>query len=239
MPDPGIAASCTARIGAHATCPSGKASIVFDAVFHTSVKSPVLKDQAFKLYIIELALQHIETQSGLSLSRTLGAPNIASKGSIPPLKLKLSPQLYPPEHKLRTNPKSAKPLVEEVKPKKGILKTSNSTPKPVEETPAWTWSQMGDRLRIEIKAPKLTRDHIPSAALDVEARRLLLNIPGLYSLDVDLTLPDNKLHSQLALVGAGPNGVETALMLKRARALDVDSAEAEWKVDEGKLVLMC
>ena len=87
--------------------------------------------------------------------------------------------------------------------------------------------------------PIKTRDRIPSAALDVEERRLLLNIPGLYSLDVDLTLPDSKLQSQLALVGAGPNGVETALMLKRARSLDVDGAEAEWRIGEGKLVVVC
>ena len=87
--------------------------------------------------------------------------------------------------------------------------------------------------------PTKTRDRIPSAALDVEERRLLLNIPGLYSLDVDLTLPDSKLQSQLALAGAGPNGVETALMLKRARSLDVDGAEAEWRIGEGKLVVVC
>ena len=87
--------------------------------------------------------------------------------------------------------------------------------------------------------PIKTRDRIPSAALDVEERRLLLNIPGLYSLDVDLTLPDSKLQSQLALAGAGPNGVETALMLKRTRSLDVDGAEAEWRISEGKLVVVC
>ena len=87
--------------------------------------------------------------------------------------------------------------------------------------------------------PIKTRDRIPSAALDVEERRLLLNIPGLYNLDVDLTLPDSKLQSQLALAGAGPNGVETALMLKRARSLDVDGAEAEWRIGEGKLVVVC
>ena len=84
-----------------------------------------------------------------------------------------------------------------------------------------------------------TRDRIPSAALDIEQRRLLLNIPGLYNLDVDLALPDNKLQSQMSLAAAGPNGVETALMLKRARALDVEGAVAEWRVAEGKLVLVC
>jgi hypothetical protein len=54
---------------------------------------------------------------------------------------------------------------------------------------------------------------------------------------MDLSLPDDVLQKELALAGVGPHGLERALMLKRARELDVDGATAEWNVGEGRLVV--
>ncbi|KAF8797745.1 hypothetical protein BYT27DRAFT_7204157 [Phlegmacium glaucopus] len=63
---------------------SGKPSIVFDCIYNPTVKSRTLRDPDFKLFIVELALQRIESQSGLNLSREIATPNIASKGKLLP-----------------------------------------------------------------------------------------------------------------------------------------------------------
>ncbi|KAJ3817045.1 hypothetical protein F5880DRAFT_1493522, partial [Lentinula raphanica] len=60
----------------------GKPSLVFDCVFHTSVKFRTLPDPEFKVFIIELSLQRIEAQTQLILSRQIGTPNIAAKGKL-------------------------------------------------------------------------------------------------------------------------------------------------------------
>ncbi|CAA7261955.1 unnamed protein product [Cyclocybe aegerita] len=63
---------------------AGNPSIVFDCIYHTSVKSRTLCDPEFKIFLVELALQRIEAQTGLSLSRNIATPNIASKGKLLP-----------------------------------------------------------------------------------------------------------------------------------------------------------
>ena len=66
----------------------------------------------------------------------------------------------------------------------------------------------------------------------------MLHIPNLYTLDVDLELPDAELGRVMLRVGADPIGTENALMLKRARDLDVDRARAEWRVNKRCLVIV-
>jgi len=63
---------------------AGKPSVVFDAVFNNTLKSRCTKDPDFKLYIIELALEHVEEKAHIALSRQIGTPNIASKGKLEP-----------------------------------------------------------------------------------------------------------------------------------------------------------
>ncbi|KZV84561.1 hypothetical protein EXIGLDRAFT_776392 [Exidia glandulosa HHB12029] len=80
-------------------------------------------------------------------------------------------------------------------------------------TPKWRWTQDADSgaLQIVVDVPALTRALYAQTALDLEPRRLLLETTGLYALDVPLdTLP---------------------------RAIDVDSASAEWRVGAGQLVI--
>ncbi|KAI0063296.1 hypothetical protein BV25DRAFT_1802318 [Artomyces pyxidatus] len=211
---------------------AGKPSLVFDSIFHSSLKSRALKNPEFKTFLIELALQRIEAQSSLQLSRTLGTPNIASKGPLPPRTVSIPTTLFPAGHAQHVAP--AKKLIEEVQPAppKSILKSEAPL-----ETPAWTWAHDGARIQLTIQVPKLTRADLPSAVLDLEPRRITLHVPRLYALDVDLDLPDAALAKALALEGAGPHGTEQGLMLKRARDLDVDGARAEWRVAEGRLVL--
>ncbi|THG97324.1 hypothetical protein EW145_g7638 [Phellinidium pouzarii] len=65
-----------------ATDKSGKPSLVFDCVFSTTLKPRCTKDREFKMYLIELALEHVEEKIHATLSRQIGTPNIASKGKL-------------------------------------------------------------------------------------------------------------------------------------------------------------
>lgn len=70
---------------------------------------------------VELALQRVEAQSSLRLSRTLGTPNIASKGKLGPRTVDIPLALFPPSHHLHQSAeavkaKPAKKLIEEVTP---------------------------------------------------------------------------------------------------------------------------
>ncbi|KZP30164.1 hypothetical protein FIBSPDRAFT_850894 [Athelia psychrophila] len=130
---------------------------------------------------------------------------------------------------------------------KGILKPAPALPKDAgPTTPRWSWAKAGTRIKITVAVPLLTHAHIPSATLDLEPRRILLAIPGLYALYVPLDVPDAELVAASAHLDsdgttaatAGGGGWETgALGLKRARDLDVEGARAEWRVEEGCLVV--
>jgi len=107
------------------------------------------------------------------------------------------------------------------------------------ETPTWTWKYEGDEIRILIQVPKLTHATFPFATLDLEPRRLTLNIPDLYVLDVDLELSDAALaQAPTAVNGDGPQKLETNVMDERARDLNIDRARAEWHVKERCLVIV-
>jgi len=81
-----------------------------------------------------------------------------------------------------------------------------------------------------------THAAISSATLDLEPRRFTLLIPDLYALDVDLELSEGtpgKVRS-----GVDPRGTKYIATLKEARHLDVDRAQAEWRVKERSLVIV-
>ncbi|KAJ3773294.1 pre-RNA processing PIH1/Nop17-domain-containing protein [Lentinula raphanica] len=99
----------------------GKPSLVFDCVFHTSVKSRTLRDPEFKVFIIELSLQRIEAQTQLVLSRQIGTPNIAAKGKLQPRTVSIPSALAHPEASAAESPvfqsrseSIRKPLIEEI-----------------------------------------------------------------------------------------------------------------------------
>ncbi|KAI0944435.1 hypothetical protein AcW1_002148 [Taiwanofungus camphoratus] len=235
---------------------AGKPSVVLDCVYNSSLKSRALKDLEFKTFLIELAFQRIEAQHSLLLSRQIGTPNIRCKGELHPRTVRIPAALYPEGHPNRNGDASSKnagkKLIEEIEvplqPKsvpnkerpKGILKNSPGTPtspppyEPPLARPDFSWSKVRDGVQISIKVPKLTYDQLPSATLDLEPRRIILNVPPLYALDLDLDLSDAHIRNNLRL--SGPSA-EQALALKRHRDLSVDTARAEWKVTEGLLVV--
>ncbi|KAK0236880.1 pre-RNA processing PIH1/Nop17-domain-containing protein, partial [Armillaria nabsnona] len=149
---------------------AGKPSLVIDCIYNKSLKSRVLRDPAWKTFLIELALQRIEVQSGLVLSRRIGTPNIASKGKLGPREVTV------PD--LSTKKEKEKALIEEVD--------------------SWVWSKssQSDRIDIRIAVPNLNRTLISDTALDLEPRRLIFAVPSQPTLDIDLSISDAELASR-------------------------------------------
>ncbi|KAI9435542.1 PIH1 family [Lactarius indigo] len=228
---------------------AGNPSVVFDCIYHSSFKSRVLKDVDVKKFLIERALKQIEVQNSFSLSRTLGTPNITSKGVLEQRIISIPAELFPNDRYRDVSPgnTSSKRLVEEVPgvdgsgdlyspyPPKGLSELHNES---TSERPSWTWKKEDQDIFITVQVPRLTRATIASATLDIESRRLTLVIPGLYVLDIDLNLPDSAFGRALFPTGISPQEAEHALMLKRDRNLDVDGARAEWRTKERCLVIV-
>ncbi|KAG2035492.1 pre-RNA processing PIH1/Nop17-domain-containing protein [Suillus americanus] len=217
---------------------AGQPALVIDCVFNTSIKSRILKEANFKAFIVELALQRVESHTSLVLSRQIGTPNIASKGK-PVSRQVLVPGLFfPPGHPHhQSNTKTtliqelASPAATASAPRvKGIFKSASNT-----QTPTWTWTPTKDqrKIRFMINVPNLTRTHISNSTLDIEPRRVVLHIPSLYDLDINLDVtPDTEPMATNRRLGEG------ATELKRLGDLDVDGAKAEWRVAEKVIVLL-
>ncbi|KAI0830199.1 pre-RNA processing PIH1/Nop17-domain-containing protein [Trametes gibbosa] len=237
---------------------AGKPAAVFDCIFSASLKPRALRSPEFKTFLIELAFQRIEVQFGVQLSRQIGTPNIASKGKLASRSVLVPTALLTPTAAPSPEDGAAlrKPLIEEVdvppsasgagstaipsasRPK-GILKTQDppAPPAPHASVPALSWSKTDDgELRITLAVPGLTRASIPHTTLDLEPRRLIFTAHPAYSLDLDLSLPDAQIEKVFA-AHETEKSARQALTLKRERALDVDGARAEWRVEEGLLVV--
>ena len=121
---------------------------------------------------IELSLQKVEAQNSISLSRTLGTPNILSKGNLEQRTVSIPSALFPPgrHHDAFLDKSPSKKLIEEVAdslatsskannlpslnhghPRHSVTPHNNSTP----ETPSWMWRQEGGEIHIAIRVPKL------------------------------------------------------------------------------------
>ncbi|OAX40762.1 hypothetical protein K503DRAFT_736928 [Rhizopogon vinicolor AM-OR11-026] len=214
---------------------AGQPSLVIDCVFNTAIKSRTLKDPDFKAFIIELSLQRVEAHTSLLLSRQVGTPNIASKGKPQSRQVLVPGPLFPPgqpHHKSDTKTN----LIQELDPPadassppriKTILKSA-----PNSHTPTWTWFMAQSKICIVINVPNVTHAHIPNSTLDVEPRKVILHIPPLYDLVVDLDASNARSGSNHGIHSKG------AIELKSLRDLDVDGANAEWRVAEKVIVLL-
>jgi hypothetical protein len=227
---------------------AGNSAVVFDCVYHSLLKRHVLKDADVKKLLIERALQQIEVQTSFSLSRTLGTPNITSKGVLEQRAISVPAALFLHDHNRSSGITPTKRLVEEVPgnvPGVDELRDLHQSFKgfselhetPV-ECPSWAWRKDGQDIFIMVQVPRLTHATIASATLDIEPRRLTLVIPGLYALDINLNLSDSTLGRAPFPPSTSPHEAEHALLLKRARDLDVDGARAEWRTKERCIVIV-
>ncbi|OJA09138.1 hypothetical protein AZE42_02310 [Rhizopogon vesiculosus] len=183
----------------------------------------------------ELSLQRVEAQTSLLLSRQVGTPNIASKGKPQSRQVLVPGPLFPPGHPHHKSDTKTN-LIQELDPPadassppriKSILKSTPNT-----HAPTWAWSMAQSKICIVINVPNVTHAHIPNSTLDVEPRKVILHIPSLYDLVVDLDAPDAKSGSNHGIHSKG------AIELKSLRDLDVDGANAEWRVAEKVIVLL-
>ncbi|KIM41697.1 hypothetical protein M413DRAFT_27292 [Hebeloma cylindrosporum] len=116
--------------GRQDTDKAGNPSLVFDCIYNTTVKSRTLRDPEFKIFLVELALQRIEAQSGLALSRNIGTPNIASKGKLLPRTVQVPAAMLPaltgaPSAIQSPTQIPSKPLIQEVSaPTNGVASSS-------------------------------------------------------------------------------------------------------------------
>ncbi|KAJ7689518.1 pre-RNA processing PIH1/Nop17-domain-containing protein [Mycena olivaceomarginata] len=208
---------------------SGNPSLVFDCIYHTSIKSRTVRDAAFKVFIQELALQRIEAQTSLGklLPRTVLVPS-----AIPttPHKRPLIEEISSPSPAVAVSGHTKSDA-----PTKGILKptTASAPPSTTTSRLTWRWSKTTTgAIEITIVIPFLTRALVTETTLELEARRLLLTVRGHPPLDINVGVSDAEIA---ATCGTAPDG---GLTLKRERELDVEAATAEWRVADGVLVVL-
>ncbi|KAF8235054.1 hypothetical protein L208DRAFT_1451461 [Tricholoma matsutake] len=204
---------------------AGNPSLVFDCIYNSSLKSRTLTNPEFKIFLVELALQRLEAQTSLVLSRQIGTPNIASKGKLLPRTVSMPAFLFGNSAISQTVTASVPggPLIQEVAPEaplitsqeqpfnkqtKGILKSDSSSQQaipsirkansPSHVRSPWSWSKEhnNDRLAIVISVPSIAPSIIAHATLDVEPRRFILTIPDFPVLDVNLNLSDAEIVSR-------------------------------------------
>ncbi|KIK09537.1 hypothetical protein K443DRAFT_671439 [Laccaria amethystina LaAM-08-1] len=217
---------------------AGNQALVFDCVYNSTLRSRSVRDPDFKSFLVELAIQRIEAQSNLPLSRQIGTPNIASKGKLLPRAVNIPTTLL-------KDPINKKPLIQELhdddaKPNlKGILKCS--PPRPTSLPLEWSWSWLdSETLNIVFRVPNMTHALISKTTLDVEPRRIILAIPSHPVLDIDLDISDAEITSRIhnsEIKDKTEETTRTLLQLKRQRDFDVDNTKAEWRVAEGVLTV--
>jgi len=149
---------------------AGKPSVVVDAVFHSSLKERCGVDSEFKMFLIQLAFQHIEQQFNCLLSPSIATPNIVSKGKLNTRSVNIPLSLYG----LNEEPEAAKPELEETPNWSCVVKDGEHT------------------LIITLFVPRLTeRSVMDRATLDLtEPRRVSFTAVGLYALDVSVNRND-------------------------------------------------
>jgi len=149
---------------------AGKPSVVADAVFHSSLKERCEIDAEFKMFLIQLAFQHIEQQFNCLLSPSITTPNILSKGKLNSRSVNIPLSLY------------------------GLDETPERVTPASEEPPNWSCNveDGGHTLVIALTVPRLTeRNMVYSATLDLtEPRRVSFRAAGLYALDINVNRDD-------------------------------------------------
>ena len=221
----------------------------------------------FVQHDIELSLQQIEAQNSISLSRTIGTPNILSKGNLEQRAVSIPSALFPQgrHHGAFLDKSPAKKLIEEIPdnlatvskvnpsldrghPRNSVTPYSNSAL----ETPSWTWRREGGEIHVTVRVPKLVgaylfRNHALPDVHQTHASILSAALdlePRRFTLLIpDLYALDVDLELPDGTPGRAGSGVDLQgtghiATLKQAGRLDVDRARAEWRVKERSLVII-
>ncbi|KAJ3856065.1 pre-RNA processing PIH1/Nop17-domain-containing protein [Lentinula lateritia] len=223
---------------------AGKPSLVFDCVFHNSIKSRTLRDPEFKVFIIELSIQRIEAQTQLVLSRQIGTPNIAAKGKLQPRTVSIPSLLARAEAKAaetrnleRKSRSMQKPLIQEIMTQDASDPIAQAG---LEIDVTWSWYRTDDdRLQIQIEVPPVYQEKtiISRSNLDIEPRRLIFSIPDYFVLDLNLSLSDAELVAYFRQKSKEDSTINKLLSLKRQRPFNVEVATAKWFIADNRLLI--
>ncbi|KAF7726964.1 PIH1 domain-containing protein 1 [Apophysomyces ossiformis] len=129
---------------------NGDACLIMDACIHTQPFLRAERDLDYRLYILELAMEHVEEDQSVTLGREFTMPRMAAKGQIPKRILRL--------------PKPS--LITAIKQEKGA---------PVKLKPSVTMIDEGKRVNIVIPMPSTDSS---SWLVNVESSRVLLSGVG-------------------------------------------------------------
>ncbi len=108
----------------------------------------------------ERALRQIEVQNSFSLSRTLGTPNITSKGALERRTIAIPVALFSHDQHRRMSPSNTSTkLVEEVQGS-GVdesrdLNSRHLSNRLNSERPTWTWRKDDGNILITVQVPRL------------------------------------------------------------------------------------
>ncbi|KAL6631951.1 PIH1-domain-containing protein [Neocallimastix sp. 'constans'] len=158
---------------------AGKTCIVFDACVNTNAIIKATKDGDYKLFLIELALEWVEEQYKLELSREFSLPKMRAKGKLVkhfirrperPSISELDSSVLPPTKSKTTTTTTKKTLP---KPDYEIRKE----PKGVENA---------TYILIDIKLPDI--ENMNDAMVDIEKDKVIFKIPKKYALDLKLPI---------------------------------------------------
>ncbi|KAJ3147116.1 PIH1 domain-containing protein 1 [Geranomyces michiganensis] len=158
---------------------SGKMCLVFDACVHTGPLEKAMADFDYKLFLIILSLEWVEEKHKLKLSRDFSLPKLKAKG-------RLSKHVIrrPKRPIIAEVAPSAKPPTASVKPISKSSPTSRLLPQPEYEIICEPPTGPPEYVIVRVQLPDMKS--LSAATLDVEARRLLLEVPDAYSLDAPL-----------------------------------------------------
>ncbi|CAG8546071.1 17357_t:CDS:2, partial [Cetraspora pellucida] len=155
---------------------------VCDAIIHSEPYKRTIKDSDFKLYITELAVELMEDNHTLQLSREFTFPKISYKGKV--------------ERRLVQLPKEKPSLIAEILTRSPSQKKATNnindikTVKPQIQKPVYIIAEEHkdnkSYIIIAIEIPLIGSQSINAITLDIEPSRLLFNLPGKYSLDINL-----------------------------------------------------
>ncbi|PKY40363.1 PIH1-domain-containing protein [Rhizophagus irregularis] len=164
---------------------------VCDAIIHTSPFKRTREDSDFKLYIIELAVEMIEEQFNLELTRNFAYPKISYKG-----KIEEKPVMIPKQQKSLITEISTKPSQRKI-----IDEKSTKNVRTLDKPKYTITEEFRDKrlfLIITIDTPSM--QSVKDSTLDLEPLRLIFNSPRKYNLDITLPSKVNIISAKARFI---------------------------------------
>ncbi|CAG8570280.1 12048_t:CDS:2 [Rhizophagus irregularis] len=164
---------------------------VCDAIIHTLPFKRTREDSDFKLYIIELAVEMIEEQFNLELTRNFAYPKISYKG-----KIEEKPVMIPKQQKSLITEISTKPSQRKI-----IDEKSTKNVRTLDKPKYTITEEFRDKrlfLIITIDTPSM--QSVKDSTLDLEPLRLIFNSPRKYNLDITLPSKVNIISAKARFI---------------------------------------